>query len=377
MNFTLTEERQMLQDSLRRFLQDGYTADLRRSLGEGKNGFSAEIWAGLADLGIVGALFSEAEGGFGGDGFDLAVVFEALGRIGAVDPLLDTGVIGGGLLATSTDEAHRALLDSVIEGHTQLALAHAEPDSRYDLARVTSTATVDGGGYRLDGRKSVVVNGPAADHLIVSARTAGDVADEDGISLFLLPADACGLECRGYPLASGGRAAEIVLDGVTIDAAALLAPAGDAFVALERVQARATLAISAEALGLMEAVRALTADYLGTRKQFGKPIGAFQALQHRMADLLIEIEQARSAVINLAGHLASPRELRERHVSATKHLVGATARLVAEEGIQLHGGIGMTMEYELGHLARRLVMIDHRFGDTTHHLERYIALAVA
>ena len=393
MNFELGEERRMLQDSLRRFLEDGYTAERRRAVGESASGFSAELWAGLAELGVIGALFAEEHGGFGGGGFDLAVVFEELGRRGAVDPLIDTGVLGGGLLSMSTRDAHRALLERVVAGEVQLALAHAEPDSRYELARVRATAREVDEGFVLDGRKALVVNAPAADHLIVVARLSGEAADELGLALFLVPADAPGLERQDYALASGGRAAEVVLDGVTVDRDARLdladvgsraepvtsdaAPGeGAAFRALELVHARATLAISAEALGLMESIRALTVDYLGTRRQFGKPLGAFQALQHRMADLLIEIEQARSAVINLAGHLDAPRALRERHVSATKHLVGTVGRLVAEEGIQLHGGIGVTMEYELGHLARRLVMIDHRFGDTTHHLERFIALAL-
>ena len=415
MNFELGEERQMLQDSLRRFLEDGYTPELGRSLDEGSSGFSAELWSGLAELGVIGALFTEEQGGFGGGGFDLAVVFEELGRRGAVDPLIDTGVLGGGLLAMSASDAHRSLLERVISGEVQLALAHAEPDSRYELARVTTTARESDDGFVLDGRKAVVVNAPAADRLIVVARLSGEAADEAGLGLFLVSADAKGLERTDYALASGGRASEIVLDGVAIEGGARLdiaravsrdgeherehddalgENAGDrvaddpsgrsgeavgdnaAFAALELVHARATLAISAEALGLMESIRSLTADYLGTRKQFGKPIGAFQALQHRMADVLIEIEQARSAVINLAGHLDAPRELRERHVSATKHTIGTVGRLVAEEGIQMHGGIGVTMEYELGHLARRLVLIDHRFGDTTHHLERYIALAL-
>lgn len=377
MNFNLTDERQMLQDSLRRYLQDSYTDAIRKAVAEGKRGFSADVWNGLAELGVVGALFDEEHGGFGGAGFDLAVVFEELGRVGAVDPLLDTGVLAGGLLATSSLERHSTLLASLLEGTVQLAFAHAEPDSRYDLSRVATRVTAIDDGYRIEGRKSVVVNAPAADWLVVSARTSGDVADTNGISLFIVASTAKGIESRSYSLASGGRASEIVFDAVDVPTDALLGTSGEALAAIELAQARGTLAICAEALGLMEAIRSLTADYLRTRKQFGRPIGSFQALQHRMADVLIEIEQARSAVINLAGHLDAPRNERERQVSAAKNLVGRVAQLVAEEGVQLHGGIGMTMEYSLGHLVRRLTMVDHRFGDTTHHLERFIALSVA
>ncbi len=377
MNFDLTDERQMLQDGLRRFLRDSYTPEARKAALEDEAGFLPGIWEGLAEMGVIGALFDEEQGGFGGAGFDIALVFEEMGRIGAVDPLLDTGVLAGGLLAALGDAAQRALLDGVIGGTLQLALAHGEPGSRYDLSRVATTAARQDGGWVLDGRKSVVVNAAAADHLIVSARSAGGVAEAGGISLFLVPRGTAGLGLRDYPLAGGGRGAEVTLEAVALPGAALLGPEGGAHDALETAQARATAAICAEALGLMETIRALTTDYLRTRKQFGQPIGKFQALQHRMADMLIEIEQARSAVINLAGHLDAPRALRERHVSAAKNLIGEVGALVAEESIQMHGGIGMTIEYELGHLARRLVMTDHRFGDRDHHLGRFAALAVA
>ena len=225
--------------------------------------------------------------------------------------------------------------------------------------------------------KAVVVNAPSSSHLIISARTSGDTTDTSGISLFLVKSDADGVTLRSYPLVGGGHAAEVTLSDVAVQKDALLGVEGEAFDAISAVNAKATLAICAEALGLMESIKTLTNEYLKTRKQFGVPIGKFQALQHRLADVLIEIEQARSAVINLAGHLDAEASVRDVHVSATKNLIGLTARLVAEEGIQMHGGIGMTMEYDLGHLAKRLTMIDHRFGDTDYHMERFIELAVA
>ncbi|MGH1467147.1 MAG: acyl-CoA dehydrogenase family protein [Cognatishimia sp.] len=377
MNFELTDERQMLQDGLRRLLQGSYTPALRAEIVQSKTGFSSDVWNSLAEMGVIGALFTENDGGFAGAGFDLALVFEEIGRVGAVDPLIDTAILGGGLIAALGNDEQKQLIDDIIGGVVQVALAHTEPASRYDISRVETSAARAGDNFVLTGRKAVVVNALAADHLVVSARTAGKAADRDGISLFLVPAGTDGVSLRSYPLVGGGQAAEITLDNVTVDPAALIGPKGGAYDAIATANARAVVAISAEALGLMEAIKTLTVDYLKTRKQFGRPIGKFQALQHRMSDVAVEIEQARSAVINLAGHVDGPIDIRDKHVSAAKNLIGNSAKLVAEESIQMHGGIGMTEEYELGHLAKRLIMVDHRFGDATYHLERFIELAVA
>ncbi|WGH77283.1 acyl-CoA dehydrogenase family protein [Jannaschia ovalis] len=359
MNFELSDEARMLQDGLRRFLRETYDAKTRNAAAEAPQGFPRAVWDGLAEMGVIGALFTEDQGGFGGTGFDIALVFEELGRAGAVDPMLDTGVLCGGLLAELGDTE---AVEGVIAGGTQLALAHGEPGARYDSSTAETAAARDGDAWRLTGRKAVVVNAAAAEAFLVTART------DAGLGLFRV--EAAALDFRPYPLNGGGTAAELALDAAP---ATLLAEEAGAILA--RAEARATLAICAEALGLMEAIRGLTADYLKTRKQFGQPIGKFQVLQHRMADMLIEIEQARSAVINLAGNLDGPD--RDLHVAATKNLIGEVARLVVEESIQMHGGIGMTMEYDLGHLAKRLTMVDHRFGDALHHLERFIALRAA
>jgi alkylation response protein AidB-like acyl-CoA dehydrogenase len=377
MNFDLTEERQMLQDTLRRFLRDRYDTAARNTILESDAGMSAEIWAELAELGVIGALFTEEQGGFGGKGFDLAVVFEELGRAGVVEPFLDTAVLAGGLIADLGNDDQQAHIEEIIGGSLQLAFAHGEPTSRYDLTHVGATATEKGGDVVLNGRKAVVVNAEAADMLVVSARESGAQSDADGISLFLVPKDAKGLTVQGYAMLAGGRAAEVTLDDVTVPASARLGAAGKASDAIEARIAAANVAQTAETLGAMETACALTKEYLGTRKQFGRPIGTFQALAHRMADLLIEMEQARSAVILIAGNLEADRGTRERHVSATKNLIGRVGRLVGEESIQLHGGIAMTQEYELAHIAKRIIMADHRFGDLDHHLERFIALAAA
>ncbi|MFG6530719.1 MULTISPECIES: acyl-CoA dehydrogenase family protein [unclassified Sulfitobacter] len=377
MNFDLTEERQMLQDSLRRFLRDKYDTETRNRILESETGYSTEIWEGLAELGVIGALFTEEQGGFGGAGFDLAVVFEELGRAGVVEPLLDSAVLAGGLIADLGTEEQQEHIEQLIGGALQLAFAHGEPGSRYDLERVTTSATQNGDQIVLSGRKAVVANAEAADMLVVSARESGEAGDRDGISLFLVPADAKGLSVTGYALLAGGRAAEVTLDDVTLPESARLGAAGKAFDAIETRTAMATAALCAETLGAMETACDLTREYLGTRKQFGRPIGSFQALAHRMADLLIDLEQARSAVINAAGHLEDDRASRERHVSAAKNLMGRVGRLVAEDTIQMHGGIAMTQEYELAHIAKRITMADHRFGDVDHHLERFIALSAA
>ncbi|WP_432254468.1 acyl-CoA dehydrogenase family protein [Limimaricola sp. AA108-03] len=374
MNFQLTEERQMLQDGLRRYLGDAVTpAALEAAEATGS---SPEIWAGLSEMGVAGALFTEDQGGFGGMGFDLMTVFEELGRSGATEPMLEL-LLAGGLVAELGTEAQKGLIEQAVEGSVQLAFAHGEPASRFDVERVETRAERSGEGWSLTGRKSVVVNGAQADHIVISARTSGEARDRDGISLFLLPKGTAGVEIRDYPLSHGGRAAEITLDGVSLPESALLGAEGAAIEAIETAQARATAALCADALGAMETARGFTGDYLKTRKQFGQPIGKFQALQHRAADMLIEIEQARSAVINLCGHLEADRDTREIHVSATKHLVGKVARLVAEEAIQMHGGIGMTEEYDLGRFARRLSMLDQRFGDATFHLGRFVRLRAA
>lgn len=373
MNFDLTEERQMLQDTLRRYLREKYDTATRNRILDSDEGMSAEIWAELAELGVIGALFTEDQGGFGGGGFDIAVVFEELGRAGVVEPFLDTAILGGRLLAAVGGQED--LVEEVIGGAAHLALAHGEPGARYDLTRVESTAEADGDEVVLNGRKSVVVNAEAAGHLIVSARENGAVDETDGISLFLVPTDAAGLTMRGYPMLAGGRAAEVTLDDVRVPASARLGAAGQGWQPLHDTLALAHIALAAEALGAMVSATALTNDYLGTRKQFGRPIGTFQALQHRMADMLIELEQARSAVINAAGYLET--DSRDLNIAGARNLISRVGRLVAEESIQLHGGIAMTQEYELAHIAKRIVMTDHRFGDADYHLERFIELSAA
>ena len=370
MDFEHTDDRRMLADSLGRFLREKYPIERRHAAAASDAGFDREIWQGLAEMGVIGALIGEEAGGFGGRGFDIAVVFEEVGRALAVEPLLATGVLGAGLVAELGSEAQRARLEEVIAGERLLAAALGEPEGRYDAAHVTTRAE----GGRLTGAKAVVLNADSADALVVSARVSGEAADEDGISLYLVDPKGEGVRLRAAPSVDGGRVADVFLENAPGE---LLGPEGGAFPAIERALARANAALCAEALGAMEAAKDLTLDYVRQRKQFGRPIGGFQVIQHRLAEMLIEIEQARSAVINAAGHLEDDRMTRERNVAAAKNLIGRAGKLVAEEAIQLHGGIGMTWEYAVGHYAKRIVMIDHLFGDADHHLARFIALSRA
>jgi alkylation response protein AidB-like acyl-CoA dehydrogenase len=374
MNFDHTEERRMLADSLNRFIAERYGFPTRERIAASSHGYSSAMWAQFAELGATGILLREQDGGFGGSGFDIAVVFEALGRGLVLEPFVGSAVLAAEAIAAAGSDVQKARLAQIADGSLIAAFAHDEPDSHYELTRVQTRATRSGAGWIIDGAKSAVLHGEAAGLFVVSARTGGAAGDEAGISLFLVPKDAPGLSVQGSPTIDGGRVAELAFSGVALGADALLGLEGQAYPALERAIGRGVLALCAESLGAMETAKEATLDYLRTRKQFGVPIGSFQALQHRMADLLLEIEQARSAVINAAAALDLGRIVRERALSAAKASIGRIGTLVAEECIQLHGGIGMTWELPLAHYAKRLVMIDHQLGDEDHHLERYIML---
>ncbi|WOD19434.1 acyl-CoA dehydrogenase family protein [Paraburkholderia kirstenboschensis] len=373
MNFQHTEDRRMLADTLNRFVSEQYGFETRDRIARSPQGYSAELWTRFAELGIIGALFDEANGGFGGGGFDIAVVFESLGRGLVVEPFLDTLIVGQAV-ARNGNDTQRGLLGELIDGSRIAALAHGEPGGHYELSRVTTRAQRKGNAWQLNGAKAVVQNGEHAALFLVSARTDGDDDSEDGITLFLVPRDAAGVSVRGYPKIDGGRAAEVTFDNVTLGEESLLGAEGAAFTTLEYAIACGVLALCAEAVGAMDVAKDYTLDYLRTRKQFGVAIGSFQALQHRMADMLLEIEQARSAVVNAAAALSGQRTVRERAVSAAKYSIGRIGALVAQECIQLHGGIGMTWELPLAHYAKRLVMIDHQLGDEDHHLDRFVRL---
>ncbi|VTU36044.1 Glutaryl-CoA dehydrogenase [Variovorax sp. PBS-H4] len=369
MNFNHSDERTMLADSLNRFLRENYTFEQRTISSGGSQGFDPEIWLRMAEIGTVSALFGEEAGGFGGQGFDISVVFESLGGSLVVEPFLGTLMVGWAL-AKAGGPSHRGLLESLVKGELIGAWAHEEPHQPSTVEHLATRAELQAdGSWRLDGHKAVVQHAGAADLLLVSALTP------EGLGLFLVPCSSGGLSMVPYPLIDGGHGAELVLDGVVVPQSAPLAGPDVAESVLEQAQGVGILALCAEAVGAMDAAKRQTLEYLGTRRQFGVPIGSFQALQHRMADLLIEIEQTRSAVINAAATLHGPRLKRERALSAAKYTVGRVGARVAEECIQLHGGMGMTRELPLAHFAKRLVMIDHQLGDEDFHLQRFAALS--
>ena len=370
MDFRLGEDQRMLAETLARFLKENYAIDKRHENARMDGGFSRDMWKAFADLGVIGALFPEQVGGFGGSGDDLMVVFEALGRALVVEPFLPT-LLAGSAIAEAGSQAQKAMLESVIAGETLIALAHGEQAARYDLDHVETNATESGGQWKITGAKSVVLGGGNADRLVISARTSGGATDDEGISLFIVDPAAGGVIVRDYGTVDGYPSAEVSFENAVGEP---LGAIGKAFPVIEKVHARAIVALSAEVLGAMEVAKDMTVEYMHTRKQFGVIIGKFQALQHRMADVLIEIEQMRSSLINAAGNLEGERKRREWAVSACKNLAGRAGRQVAEEAIQIHGGMGMTWEYPVGHFAKHIIMADHLFGDTDHHLERFIKM---
>lgn len=373
MDFDLSDEQRLLQDSVERLISDEYGFEQRKALAKGQAGYSDAMWAKFAELGFLGLPFAEEDGGFGGGPVETMILMEAFGRGLVLEPYLATVVLGGGFLRHGGNAAQKAaLIPEVAAGNLKLAFAHTERQSRYDLNAVETTARRDGGGWVLDGHKGVVLHGDSADKLFVTARVSGGPRDRGGIGLFLVDAGAAGVSRQGYATQDGLRAAEVTLAGVRVGAEAVFSE--DALPLVERVVDEAIAAIAAEAVGAMAATQALTIDYLKTRKQFGVAIGSFQVLQHRGSEMFIALEQARSMAM-LATMMAAGDDAAERRkaVAAAKIQIGRSARFVGQQAVQLHGGIGMTMEYAVGHYFKRLTMIDTMFGDADHHLERLAA----
>jgi pimeloyl-CoA dehydrogenase small subunit len=370
MDFGLSEEQRLLKESIERLLADRYDFEKRKGFMKSTDGWSRELWKQYAELGLLGLPFDEKHGGFGGGPVEIMIVMEAFGRALALEPFVATVLLGGGLLRHAGNEVQRsAILPKVASGELLVAFAHAERQSRYDLGDVLLTAKSDGSGYVLDGAKSLVSHGDAADQLIVSARVSGGRKDRDGIALFIVDAKAKGVSRRGYQTNDGQRAAEIAFEGVKVVADAALGEPGSAFPAIERVVHETIAALAAEAVGAMTAMHEMTIDFLRTRKQFGVPIGSFQVLQHKAVDMLVAIEQARS-IMMFGTMMAAEADAKERAkaMSAVKVQIGRSGQIVGQIGTQLHGGIGMTMEYKGGHYFKRLAIIDTMFGDAGHHL---------
>ena len=367
MDFDLSEDQRLLQDSLGKLLKDKYGFEQRKSYMKNGTGWSREVWAAYAELGLLGMPFAEEDGGLGYGAVETMIVAEQMGRALTLEPFMSTVVMGGGFIRHgATAEQRAAIVPEIAAGTLLLAFAHTEPQSRFDLHDVATTARKDGEGWVIDGRKGVVIHGDTADQVIVTARISGARRDRDGIGVFLVPAGAQGVTRRGFATTDGQRAADITFDGVKIGPEALL-QGGLALV--ERVADESIAAVSAEAIGCMEAAKDLTVDYLKTRKQFGRPIGSFQSLQHRAAEMMVCLEQARSMAMLAAMMAGEPDAAeRRRQMRAVKIEVGRNARFVGQQTVQMHGGIAMTMEYAGGHYLKRLTAIENMFGDMDHHL---------
>ncbi|MDE2580943.1 MAG: acyl-CoA dehydrogenase family protein [Rhodospirillales bacterium] len=373
MDFDLSDEQRLLKDSVDRLIADRYGFESRKKYLAAPEGRDPALWAAYAGLGLLGLPFPEAQGGFGGGPVETMIVMEAFGRGLILEPYFATVVLGGGLLRRLAGTAQQdAWLGRVAAGTLCLAFAHLERQSRWNLADVATTARQEAGGWVLHGAKNVVLHGDAAGLLLVTARVSGARAERDGIGLFAVDPAAPGVTRRGYPTQDGLRAADIALDGAPGEP---VGTPGKALPGIEAAVDAAIAALCAEAVGAMTALQQLTLDYLKTRKQFGRPIGSFQALQHRAVDMLTAVEQARSMALfaTVMADAADPVE-RRRAITAAKAQIGRAAVQVGQEAIQLHGGIGMTMEYAAGHYFKRLTMIDQTFGTADAHLAELAAL---
>ncbi|HEY3912586.1 MAG TPA: acyl-CoA dehydrogenase family protein [Stellaceae bacterium] len=370
MDFDLSEEQRLLEESLDRLIADRYSFEQRKAYGKSAEGWSRELWAQYAGLGLLGLPFAEQHGGSGGGPVETMLAMQAFGRALALEPFFATVVLGGGFLRHGGNAGQcAALIPKIADGSLTLAFAQTERQSRYDLADIATRATRDGAGWVIDGEKGVVLHGDSADQVIVTARTGGGRRNRDGIGAFLVDAKAAGVSRRGYPTQDGLRAAEIAFAGVRVGPEAVLGEPGAALPLIERVVDEGIAALCAEAVGAMAVMHELTVDYLKTRRQFGREIGSFQVLQHRAVDMLVALEQARSMAM-FATMMAAEENAAERRqaLSSAKVQIGRSGRLVGQQAIQLHGGIGMTMEYKVGHYFKRLTMIDLMFGDADHHL---------
>lgn len=370
MIFELSEEQRLFKDSVARFLSDRYSFAQRKAIAALDDGWSRDIWKGFAELGLLGMNIPENYGGLGGTALDSMSAFELFGRFLVLEPVLATLVLGAGAVELCGSEEQKTdILARVADGSLLLAFAHEERQSRNHLADVATTAVRSSQGWILDGEKVMVIHGGCADKVIVSARTAGDQQETQGLALFLVDSDAVGMTRRPHLTQDGLRAATVTLKSVKLTDSARLSSADDVFGVIEQVTDRAIAAVCAEAVGIMEEALRLTVDYLKTRTQFGVHIGSFQVLQHRAVDMLVALDQARSMA--LAASVAaseSARDERRKIVSAAKVQIGKSARFVGQQAIQLHGGIGITMEYQVGHCFLRSTAIELLFGDAEHHL---------
>ncbi len=375
MDFSFTEEQTLLRNSVQKWVAGQYDYESRRKLIKTEAGWSKKNWDAIAEMGLLAAPFTEDQGGLGGGPVETMIVMEELGRGLVVEPYLPTVVLGGGFLRHGGTAAQQAEhIPAIVEGKRIFAFAYAEPQGRYNLADLSVTAKKSGAGYTLSGHKSVVIGGPAADHFVVTARTAGGQRDEKGVSVFIVAKNAKGVTTRDYPTVDGLRASEVTFENVAVGAEALVGQADHGLPLVERVVDEGIAALAAESIGAMKVLNDATVEYCKTRKQFGVPIGKFQVLQHRMVDMFMNYEQSVSITYMVTLKLEDSDHERKKAASAAKVQIGKAGRFIGQNAVQLHGGMGMTDELNVGHYFKRLTMIDTMFGNVDHHLKRYAAL---
>ena len=374
MDFSFTEEQTLLRNMVQSFVQDNYDFDSRMKIVRSDDGMSREIWGQFAELGLLAAPFSEDMGGLDGGPIEIMVIMEELGRGLVVEPYLPTVVLCGGILNRHGSDAQKeAHLAGIIGGEDIWALGYSEPQSRFNPADVLTSAKADGDGYVLNGTKAVVAAAPWANKLIVSARLSGDQRERDGIGLFIVDKSAAGVSTQDYPTVDGNRASEVTLENVSVGADALIGDVKSGLGILEEALDHGIGAVCAEALGHMKCLNDATVEYCKTRKQFGVPIGSFQVLQHRMVDMFMEYEQSVSMTYMVNMKLVESEEERRKAASGAKVQIGKSGRFVGQQAVQLHGGMGMTEELNVGHYFKRLTVIDTQFGNVDHHLKRFAA----
>ena len=375
MNFELTEEQKMIQQSVERFVQENYDLTNRIKISAEEPGFSKDYWSSMAELGWLGLAFDEEDGGFGGNQIDTLVVMEQFGKGLVLEPFLANIVLGGGAIKRGGSElVKQSILPDLIEGKLQVTLAYAEEQSRFDLEDVATSAREDSESFVLNGKKSMVLNAESADKIVVVARTSGSQVDENGISLFLVDANADGIEKENFPTVDGLRASEISFKDVVVSSKNLIGKKDEGFEILRAVTNDAILAIAAEAVGAMEVLYKDTVEYTQQREQFDHPLSDFQVLQHRMVDMFMEYEQCKSLLFRATMETVQDPVQSQRTVHALKHLIGKSGIFVGESAVQLHGGMGVTEELRIGHFFKRLLVIDSQFGNSDFHLEKFTNL---
>ena len=375
MNLEFSDEQSLLRDSVARFVKERYSLERRNVLLQSEHGFSADNWRAMGELGWLSLPFAEAEGGLGGTPLETMIVMEQFGKGLVVEPYLASVVLGGGALKRGGSPALKdRLLPGVMEGTAQLAFAHSEEQARCELESVATQARGAADGFSLSGTKSFVLNAASASHLVVSARTSGDIGDRNGITLFLVDARSVGVTLQSYPTVDGLRAAEVTFDNVHVPRNNLLGTLDQGFGILNEVANDAILALSAEALGAMEVLYQDTVQYTQQRVQFNHPLADFQVLQHRMVDMFTEYELARSLLYRATMEASRGAAQAQQSVHALKYLVGKSGAFVAENAVQLHGGMGMTEELRVGHFFKRLLVLDMQFGNGDYHLRRFAEL---